>query len=231
MAVGAWLFGGPRGGRWRLLGVSWLRGPRVALLWPPCAGGHRLGSLLSGWPREVLVAASWMHVGMRSLLQRVPDSSSSPSPYYPPPHHKRPTKVATVALVAAPQGAARSRRGPFDTPLRWASQEPTKVAKMAIVAQFAAPQGAARSRLDLRVPPLRWASQEPTKVATVVQFAAPQGAARQQETEGRRRWKGGGGRRTETAVLYSKRENPTQEGWEITLATYSTLIRAVGQTC
>ena len=51
---------------------------------------------------------------------------------------QEPTKVATVAHVADPQGAARSRLGVRVPPLRWASQEPTKVAT---VSQIAAPQG------------------------------------------------------------------------------------------
>ena len=60
------------------------------------------------------------------------------------------------------------------TYLRWASQEPTKVAT---VAKIVAPQGTARPSGDPRKTYLRWASQEPTKVATVAQIAAPQGTA------------------------------------------------------
>ena len=78
--------------------------------------------------------------------------------------------MATIAHFAALQGAARSRLGPRTTRLRWASQEPTKVAT---VAQFAAPQGAAGSRRILRDYRLRWTSQEATKMATLAQFAAP----------------------------------------------------------
>ena len=48
--------------------------------------------------------------------------------------------MATVAQIAAPQGPASYRGDLRKTHLRWASQEPTKVAT---VAQIAAPQEAA----------------------------------------------------------------------------------------
>ena len=79
--------------------------------------------------------------------------------------------MATVAQIAAPQGAASYRGDLRMTYLRWASQEPTEVAT---AAQIAAPQRAASYRGDLRMTYPRWASQELTKVATVSQIAAPQ---------------------------------------------------------
>ena len=56
---------------------------------------------------------------------------------------QEPAKVATVAQIAAPQGAASYRGDLRKTYLRWASQEPAKVAT---VAQIAATQGTARER-------------------------------------------------------------------------------------
>ena len=74
----------------------------------------------------------------------------------------------------SPQGTASYSCDLRKTPLRWTSQEPTKVAT---AAQIAAPQGTASYSCDLRKTPLRSTSQEPTKVATVAQIAAPQGTA------------------------------------------------------
>ena len=64
---------------------------------------------------------------------------------------QEPTKVATVAHVAASPGAARSRRDPFVTALRWTPQEATKVAT---VAPLPAPREGG-SRLNLLIIPLR----------------------------------------------------------------------------
>ena len=51
---------------------------------------------------------------------------------------QEPARVATVAQITAPQGAASYRGDLRKTYLRWASQEPTKVAT---IAQIAAPPG------------------------------------------------------------------------------------------
>ena len=82
--------------------------------------------------------------------------------------------MATVAQIAASDGAARAHSDVRGTPLRWPSQELTKVAT---AAQIAAPppQGTARSLSDVCGAPLRWPSQELTRVATNAQIAAPQG--------------------------------------------------------
>ena len=63
--------------------------------------------------------------------------------------------MATVAQIAASQGTASYSGDLRRTPLRWASQEPTKVAT---VAHVAAPQGTASCSGDLRGAPLRWAA-------------------------------------------------------------------------
>ena len=47
---------------------------------------------------------------------------------------QEPTKVATVAQIAAPQGTASYSCDPNMTYLRWAPQEPTKVATVAQIA-------------------------------------------------------------------------------------------------
>ena len=86
--------------------------------------------------------------------------------------HKSPRKWRQFRRSQPPQGTASYSCDLRVTYLRWASQEPTKVAT---VAQIAAPQGTASYSCDLRMTYLRWASQEPTKVATVAQIAAPRG--------------------------------------------------------
>eukprot|EP00959_Pyramimonas_sp_CCMP1952_P016645 352963-Pyramimonas_sp.AAC.1 len=58
---------------------------------------------------------------------------------------RSPTKVATVAQLGVPEGAAMSRsdlRCPHSR--QW--REPTKVAAVASVSLFAVPEGAVRSR-------------------------------------------------------------------------------------
>ena len=109
-----------------------------------------------------------------------------------------------------PQGAARSRLGPRGAPLRWTSQEPTKVPTGA---QFTAPpQGAARSRLDLRAR----TSQSPRRCQQSRSWQLPpQGDARQEDagTGGRREEGGGGGVGGRTRKQCSiQNEYPTRGG-------------------
>ena len=142
--------GQQRGYSWPSLGAGGVTDCFPGLCWPPLAldiGDNSADRTLQGWRGRI-----WICVG--------PHNAGPPS---------SPRKWRPFRRSQPPQRTACYGGDLRKTPLRWASQEPTKVAT---VAQIAAPQGAASYSGDLRKTQLRWASQEPTKRATVAHFAA-----------------------------------------------------------